>query len=537
MSAHSPAPTVRETGLQCPLEDGVVLVGDVWRPRTEGPFPVLLQQLPYGRSVASTPVLPHPSWLASNGYLVVVLDVRGRGDSGGEFEPFVPAGTDGAGAIEWAAGLPHSDGNVGTYGYSYQGLLQLYAAAERPAGLRAIAPMMCAPDPYEGWTYEGGCLRWSFVCFWAAQLAGQERGEAPMPYDLEAMPPSSALGDDPPRWFVDWLGHPDGEDDFWRARRPDLGAIDVPAFVVAGWFDDFSSATLRLADRIDAELHVGPWSHMPWGTRCGDVELGPAASPAALGTALVGFFDRTLKGHGDAPQHPVRYYTHGRGWESAASWPPPTTVVRTLHAESDGNANSRHGDGRLVERSPGRDLTDVIVVEPLVPYPGDDSPLSDEGPGEDRRDVCCYTCATLTSPLVLTGAPRVTVTSRCDRVTNDVVASLVLVEEGAPPRRLCTGVRRLPESAPGTVQGVVVELRPISWLIPAGARLRVDISGARFPAFDRNPHESVVRPTDTPASKTSVATVELLRVEVELPFRQPPAGGSVDPLSTVAWIH
>jgi putative CocE/NonD family hydrolase len=520
MDASPRVAVQRERGLRCPLDDGTVLVGDLWRPVSGGPFPVLVQQLPYGRSVASSPVLPHPSWLASHGYLVVVLDVRGRGDSEGTFAPFVHAGSDGATAIEWAARLPGSTGTVGTYGFSYQGLLQIYTAAERPPSLRAIAPMMCGTDPYDGWTHEGGCLRWPFVCFWAAQLAGQERNEPPVDYDLGALPPSSALGDNPPQYFKEWLRHHDGNADYWQTRRPDLAAIDVPALVVGGWFDDFSSATLRLAQQLEAELHVGPWSHMPWGSRCGDLELGADAGPAVITDALVAFFDRILKGeHNFEKRGHVRYYTIGRGWETAAAWPPPTEV-RSFRAHSEGNANSRHGDGRLQDEPTDRALTDVIVVEPHYPYPGDDSPFSDEGLAEDRRDVCCYTSAPLTSQMVLTGAPRAQVTTRCDQPTNDVVASLILVEVGSPPRRLCSGTFRLPPSGADSQRSCTVQLRPTSIVIPEGARLRLDVSGARFPMFDRNPHIATTNPTDVTAAESNVATLEILGIELEVPFRQ-----------------
>ena len=96
------------TGLRATMPDGVELVADCWHPDGQGPWPVLLQRLPYGRSVASTPVLPHPSWFARHGYAVVVQDCRGRGDSGGTFAPFVHEGPDGAASVEWAAGLPFS---------------------------------------------------------------------------------------------------------------------------------------------------------------------------------------------------------------------------------------------------------------------------------------------------------------------------------------------------------------------------------------------------------------------------------------------
>ena len=492
-------------------------MADAWHPKEGGPWPVLLQRLPYGRSVASTPTLPHPSWFAARGYLVVVQDTRGRGESSGDFEPFLHLADDGVAAVEWAAELPHSNGDVGLYGFSYQGLLQLYTAARRPPSLRAIAPMMCAPDPYEGWTYEGGALRWPFVCFWAAQLAGQSLQEGPQPFDTTVVPASSALGDAPPTWFTQWLSHPDGDDDFWETRRPDLSAIDVPAFVVAGWFDDFSSASIRVAQALGAELHIGPWAHMPWGSRAGGVELGPLASPSPTYEALVSFFDRVLKGSADRPERSVRYYTQGRGWAGTDIWPPATTN-EVLHASSGGNANSRHGDGLLSVQSPSQGLSDVIVVEPHVPYPGEETPLSDEGPAEDRRDVCCYTTEPLASDQVLTGSVLVEVSTRSDRPSHDVVVSLVIVEEGEPPRRLATGIRRFESAALHTTREAVVELRPISWTIPRGSRLRIDVSGGRFPAFDRNPHTGDPIPTNVPASEMKVATTEILSVEVHLPF-------------------
>ena len=377
---------VRRVGLEATMADGAVLVADAWHLAEGGPWPVLLQRLPYGRSVASTPVLPHPTWFARRGYAVVVQDCRGRGDSTGTFAPFVHEAADGAASIEWAARLPFSDGRVATYGFSYQGLAQLYAAATRPSSLRAIAPMMCCPDPYEGWTYEGGLLRWPFVCFWAAQLAGQDRGTGPIPFDTGAVPISGALGADPPPWFEEWLAHP-RDDAYWAARRPDLDAIDVPAFTVMGWFDDFSSGTATLIDRLGAEAWCGPWAHMPWGTRHGGAELGQAASPAPLWDALMAFFDRTFGRDGAAaPAAPVRYFVVGDGWRQAASWPPPHTV-RTMAGHSvTGNANSRSGDGVLLPAmagiAPGRPTT--IVAEPHVAHLGDPVGYQDDSPAHDR---------------------------------------------------------------------------------------------------------------------------------------------------------
>jgi putative CocE/NonD family hydrolase len=445
---------------------------------------------------------------------VVVQDVRGRGDSGGRFSPFLQEVDDGAATVEWAARLPFSNGDVATYGFSYQGLVQLAVAARQLPSLRAIAPMMCCPDPYEGWTYEGGCLRWSFVASWAAQLAAQEAGATPLLPDLEALPITAALGPEPPPWFVEWLAHPE-DDAYWRERRPDLSRVRVPAFSVLGWFDAFSSGTARIIEALGAEAVCGPWAHMPWGTRLGDVELGEDASPATAHLGLVGFLDRVLKGVGEPPSSYVRYHSPGGGWRGASSWPPAHRLL-TLDATSGGNANSRHGDGRLVpvEADPGP--PDVIVAEPLVPYPAAVSPLASEAANEDRRDVLCYTSEPLRDPVPIAGSPVARVSTSCDRDTHDVVVSLVLVGPDGEPRALSTGVRRL-RARPGDAVRTDVVLRPIAWTCPPGSRLRLDVSAARFPAIDRNPHATELPVSKAARERFHVATIEVLEASLDLP--------------------
>ncbi len=515
---------VHQSGLRAAMDDGVTLVADAWYPRGVGPWPVMLQRLPYGRAVASTPVLPHPVWFARRGFAVVVQDCRGRGESGGQFRPFVDEGRDGAASIEWAARLPFCDGRVATYGFSYQGLAQLYAAARRPPSLRGVAAMMCCPDPYEGWTYEGGCLRLPFVAFWSAQLAGQERGSGPLAFDVGALPVTAALGDDPPRWFVEWLAHP-ADDGYWADRRPDLSAIDVPVFTVLGYFDDFSSGTAWLISALGAEAVCGPWAHMPWGTRHYGADLGREAGPSAVPERLVAFLDRVFgRGEPCAAAERVTYYCVDGGWRQAATWPPGPRIVRWT-GTSGGNANSRHGDGVLVVGNAAAGPPDVLVVEPLVPYPGDAPGYQDEAASEDRRDVLCYTSGPLPEDLDLAGSPVATVTATCDRRSHDIVATLVLVTAEGSSRALSAGGRRCSGCDPDVPSEHVVQLRPIAWRCPPGAQLRLDVSGGRWPAFDRNPHSGGV-PAHARAADMVVATIAVHRVALDLAVeRQVIAGG------------
>src|ERR1700722_8579920 len=220
-------PVVRERSLVAVMSDGTRLVADAWRPAEDGRFPVLLQRIPYGRSVASAPVLPSPEHLARLGYAVVVQDVRGRGDSDGEWVPFVHEAIDGAESVEWAADLPFSDGRVVTYGFSYQGVNQLLAAARRPRGLVGIAPMMCAADA-RGMVAEGGAIMWEATARWAAQLGTSEEDDRARSVDLLARPLRDAIGADAPSWYADWVERPD-DDEYWSLLAADLDAIEVPA--------------------------------------------------------------------------------------------------------------------------------------------------------------------------------------------------------------------------------------------------------------------------------------------------------------------
>jgi putative CocE/NonD family hydrolase len=123
------------------MRDGTVQRANVFYPTdrstgkpVRGPFPVIMVQTPYGKDTvgsfsgqeggaeAGTDAGPLP-YFVKRGYIDVVAEVRGTGDSHGTFGLFDPVqGRDGADLVRWAADLPHSNGKVGLYGPSYMGL-------------------------------------------------------------------------------------------------------------------------------------------------------------------------------------------------------------------------------------------------------------------------------------------------------------------------------------------------------------------------------------------------------------------------------
>src|SRR5690349_10358647 len=132
--------------VRVPMRDGVELSADVYRPKDDGRYPVIVQRTPYLKTGEQVP--QQTRTFVERGYVFVWMDVRGRGDSDGVFIPYRNDGRDGYDAIEWCATQPWSDGNVGTMGGSYLARIQWLAALEHPPHLRAMFVSVCPSDPF-----------------------------------------------------------------------------------------------------------------------------------------------------------------------------------------------------------------------------------------------------------------------------------------------------------------------------------------------------------------------------------------------------
>jgi hypothetical protein len=352
-----------ERGVVCRMSDGVQLVSDHFYPPGEGPSPTLLMRRPYGRDIASTVVYAHPAWFARHGYHVVIQDVRGRGDSEGEFYPFRHERRDGAETIAWLRQCPQCNGRIGMYGFSYQGLTQLLAAVEQPEGLVCIAPGMTACDLYHGWFYRNGALRLSSTLAWGIQLLrpdARRRGLTEAIAALEAawnnvrvqanfVPyrehPVLVL-EGLPEYVRDWVTN-DRPGQYWEQLdiSRDLDRIGIPALHVSGWFDTYlngsvdgflalrKSAATEFA-RKNQYLIVGPWVHIPWGDIIGGQNFG-AEALLDTDTILLRWFNHWLKGSGEFADEPtVRHFVLGENrWCAAGKWQEESTVDLYLHSK------------------------------------------------------------------------------------------------------------------------------------------------------------------------------------------------------------
>ena len=520
-----------ERGVRCRMSDGVELVSDHYHPPQAGPHPTLLMRQPYGRDIASTVVYAHPVWFARHGYTVVIQDVRGRGDSQGEFYPFRNEARDGAETIAWLRTRPEANGRVGMYGFSYQGMTQLLVAAEQPEGLVCIAPGMTACDLYRGWFYHHGALRLASALGWGLQMLKAdarrkhlrdasdrlEQAWANLAAQTSVLPFRShpALqGEGVPQYVLDWFDHSEpGE--YWTSMdgSGSLNRIAVPSLHFSGWYDTYLKGSIdgfvalcqsaaSTHARENQYLVAGPWIHIPWGDRAGAADFGEEALLDA-DSILLRWFNHWLKDSGEFSREPrIRHFALGENeWHRASAFPAGASHALYLH--SAGKANSRKGDGALTtEPAESQEPCDVFVDDPEVPVLAPGGPAAQSGQFDQAalelgNNLLVYSTSPLAKPLRIFGTPRVAIYCATSSAHTDFTAKLVRVRPNGAAEFICIGIARaswlFAETgyAADTVHRWEFDLEPTSCAFAAGDRVRLEVAGSAFPLYDRNPGSGV----------------------------------------------
>lgn len=500
--------------------DGVRLDADIYRPDGEGEFPVLLMRQPYGRAIASTVVYAHPTWYAAHGYIVVIQDVRGRGTSEGEFQLFTHEIADGADSVNWAASLSGSNGLVGMYGFSYQGMTQLYAAIAKSPALKTICPAMIGYDLYSDWAYEGGafCLHTNLA--WAIQLATETarlRGDQ-LAYQalfaasrhLPVNHPEILQQLAPESFYHDWVAHPKA-DHYWQELSPKsyFSEVDLPMLHIGGWFDTYLRGTLHLYKDMVARattpqhLVIGPWAHLPWGRKVGAVDFGQlAASP--VDQMQIRWFDQFLKGvnTGLLEESSVCLFEMGSNiWQTLPSL--PTQNQKSYFLSTTGLASIREDAGILIPSPhfPAPSPQDLLVHDPWRPVPamGGHAAIPagvfERSQIDCRSDVLTYTSAPLTADLLLLGDVLVEICCESDQDSYDLCAVLSQVYPDGSVYNITQGYLHCQDGKNSVTRKI--ELQPISIRIATGNCLRLSLSLACYPAYAINSGNGAVLSSDS----------------------------------------
>ena len=540
--ADGPCGVVEQVNVRATMRDGTVLLSDVYRPSQDGSYPVILMRLPYNKASAQTYVYGSPSYYASQCYIVVIQDVRGTYASTGEFYPFRHEMTDGYDTVEWAAGLPGSNGKVGMYGFSYVGATQWLAATQKPPHLVAIAPAMTSADYYDGWAYEGGAFSLAFNESWpvsdlapvTATRLGDEalldtlttaKAHIQSTYDFLPIDRYPAFAPDRPAlagYFYDWVRHPT-DDDYWQqwSIRRRYSDVQVPALNLTGWYDVFLNGAIENFVRMRKEggsptaragqqLVVRPYIHIPWIRKVGDLDFGPQADNVTDAMQLR-WFDHWLKGKDNGSGHDpaVRVFVMGaNSWRNADDLPIPGTNFTKYYLHSYGIANSVNGNGALSTVAPQSELSDHFQYDPANPAPSRGghsccfAELAPVGPAdqadvEKRADVLVYSTPPLEKPVEVTGPISLTLFASTTAQDTDWTAKLVDVYPDGRAFNLNNGVIRarfrdflehptLLEK--DKIYQYSIVIWPTSNLFLAGHQIRLEVSSSNYPQYDRNPN-------------------------------------------------
>ena len=492
--------------------DGTTLMNFVGRPVGEGPFGVVMERTPYLRIDSANAVF----W-ASRGFIYVKQDVRGRGGSGGILDMNAMQEEDGYDAVEWAAALPGSNGKVGMIGRSNPGLYTWYAAIAAPPHLTTIAPVVATADPirlvpYIDMVFSPTIVPW--ICYTAVPETLSDMSDLDVESAFHHLPviESSELAGCPRREFWDdWFDH-QSLDDYWRGLSIEarLDQVKVPVLGIAGWYDD-ARGNIRNFVGLDTlpnhpfqRMVMDPGAHKGIDYVNGD--FGPQARLDHRALQLR-WFDHFLKGldNGVDREAPIDLFIMGDNqWRQENEWPLARTVYTDFYLHSEGGANGASGSGSLSTAPPD-------MEEPADGYtydPGDPTPyLVDArelelGLNEDyaeihstRSDLLVYDTEPLTEEMEITGPMTGTLFAATDALDTDWYMMLLNVHPDGTAERIQEGVARArfrngfdqPSLLePGRVYQYDMDMWFTGIVIPAGHRLRISVSSALFPKYDRN---------------------------------------------------
>lgn len=502
------SPTVRAEDARVPMRDGALLAADVIRPDDDRRYPVLLMRTPYSR--AGLREVSDPLRWAREGWAVVLQDVRGRYDSGGEFRPFHQEVDDGYDSVEWCATQPWSDGRVAMAGASYNGVTQWLAALSGHPALKAIAPVVTAASYRDDWFYEGDAFQLGFPVSWSAMLAasatdsgkGRAKRALALADNWDRLLGSAREQDKLGTLFPEYARWRDGSAAAYL--RPldvtrQLRKVDVAGWHVAGWYDLFCEGTLSAYAGIvsaapsayarrSQRLIVGPWTHIGvYGQATAEVDFGLRGSGLAEGLPdqMREFLGAALDG--DEVKAGISVFVMGTDdWLDLETWPPVAAEV-ALYLDEGGRLTWSAPDDTASDHY-SHDPADPVpnrggrTLSPVLPLPG---PM-DQRPVESRDDVLVYTSDPLDHDLTVIGTvtAQIGFTSTAPRA--DVMVKVCDVHPDGRSMNVVDGVRRA-DLTPGRRRAVPVRVGSTAMTFKRGHRIRVSIASSNFPRFDLLP--------------------------------------------------
>jgi len=379
--------------VKIPLRDGVKLNATLYRPQAQKePLPCVFTLTPY---IAGS-YHERGTYFAAHGYVFLTVDVRGRGNSEGEFTPLLQEAKDGHDVVEWLAQQKWCNGKVTMWGGSYAGYDQWATAKEFPPHLATIVPVaspfagvdfprhnnIAYPYDMQWLTFTSGHAGQEKIFgddkFWIAKFKELYEGH-------RAFKELDTVIGNPSPIFRAWTAHP-MMDAYWDSYNPtpaQFAKIDLPILTVTGQYDGDQPGAMTFYRehmahasehaRAQHYLIIGPWDHP--GTRTPQADVGGlkfgAASLLDMNKLHKQWYDWTLKSAAKPEflKNRVAYYVLGNGaedWRYAETLEKITAESRPLYLDShDGRANDVFASGQLDPDKPVGAKPDHYVYDPL----------------------------------------------------------------------------------------------------------------------------------------------------------------------------
>lgn len=548
-----------------PMRDGIRLATDIYRPKTDEKVPIIFSRTPYnfnswGDGEMRTRTMEAAYNMVSKGYAYVVQNERGRYFSEGEWDILGVPLTDGYDAFSWLKDQSWSNGKIGTLGCSSTAEWQMAVAALDHPSHAAMVPQgygagIGSVGSYleQGNWYRGGVEQMLFFAWLYGVEHDKFKPRIPEGatqedlirisrfYDLAPENPavdmSEALKHLP---IQDILLNINGKREIFDKmvrRKPndpdwytgglyhDTMDIGVPSFWFVSWYDVSVSPNIELFNHVrknanDPEVRENQYLVIAPTLHCGYTR---ATENTIVGERSVGdarlnyqeqiasWFDLWLKGD-DANDFKektprVQYYTMGSNkWQYSNEWPPKNTTVITYYLNSNGNANSLNGDGRLSLAPAKKDFPDSFIYDPMNPVQSlggnvccagnsVEGGAFDQSSMELRDDILVYTTDTLEEGVEVTGFIESTLYVSSDAKDTDFTIKLLDVYPDGTAYNLDETIQRVRyrdgyEKELFMEEGEVykLELTPMatSNYFEKGHKIRIEVSSSNFPRFARN---------------------------------------------------
>lgn len=548
-----------------PMRDGVRLFTAIYEPKDRSrKHPILMMRTPYScepyGDKFNRDLRSESNLYVKNNYILVYQDVRGRYKSEGEFvqvRPLNPEAKTGKGideatdtydTIDWLLHNTYNNGNVGTWGISYDGFYATMTASSRHPALKAVSPQGPVTDWFRGDDrHHNGAFTFLQTTNFLPALEGrhQEKGIMREIVKNDVYTDFLALGtfkdadalvnDTTPTLWNMIKTHPNF-DEFWQTRDARRSCYDLqPAIlVVGGLFDsedcygawNLYKAIREQSPATNLYLAFGPWWHGGWKRAdfqgFGNMYFGGSPSDFYLREIEYPFFRRYLEEEGEGPAHRVSVFHTGKNeWEFGDAWPLRSVREVPIYL---------HEGGRISGEAPSETASFTEYISDMsrpVPYTANPTRyrtkeymIDDQRFATARPDVITFVSDTLTDSLTLAGPIEVELQVAIGSTDADFMVKLIDVfpenytypEEArkyvADPRYPMSGYQLMvrgelfrgryregfdsPKAfTPDSITPVKYTLYDVAHTFLPGHRLMIQVQSSWFPIIDRNPQKFI----------------------------------------------